>query len=107
MRPLDPGTGCILLAELLGRLPPAGRLERLVILARLQSDDPRFLLRLRALHPERTRRAILPREPRLEDHAVGVQVAVRREKARIFSGCESRPATRSLQPVAIGAAVEP
>ena len=29
-----------------------------------------------------------------------------RGKARIFSGCNSRPATRSLQPVAIGAAVE-
>src|SRR5262249_50335243 len=31
---------------------------------------------------------------------------VRREKASIFSGCKSRPATQSLQPVAIGAAVE-
>jgi hypothetical protein len=31
---------------------------------------------------------------------------VRREKARIFSGCNSRPATQSLQPEAIGAAVE-
>ncbi len=31
---------------------------------------------------------------------------MRRGKARIFSGCNSRPATRSLQPVAIGAAVE-
>jgi hypothetical protein len=31
---------------------------------------------------------------------------VRRGKARISSGCDSRPATWSLQPVAIGAAVE-
>ena len=31
---------------------------------------------------------------------------VRRGKAWIFSGCNSRPATGSLQPVAIGAAVE-
>ena len=28
MRPLDPGTGRVLLAELLGRLPPPGRLQR-------------------------------------------------------------------------------
>src|SRR3954452_17151779 len=31
---------------------------------------------------------------------------VRCGKVRIFSGCKSRPATQSLQPVAIGAAVE-
>jgi dipeptidyl aminopeptidase/acylaminoacyl peptidase len=31
---------------------------------------------------------------------------VRRGKAWIFSGCKSRPASQSLQPVAIGAAVE-
>ena len=31
---------------------------------------------------------------------------VRREKALDFSGCNSRPGTGSLHPVAIGAAVE-
>src|SRR6478752_322205 len=37
---------------------------------------------------------------------VGHNVAVRRGKARIFSGCKSRPDNWSLHPVAIGAAVE-
>ena len=46
---------------------PAGAL---VMLTRLQADDPRLLLRLRALRPERARRAISPGEPRLKDHAV-------------------------------------
>src|SRR4051794_15325552 len=36
----------------------------------------------------------------------GVPIAVRRGKARIFSGCNSRPDNWSLHPVAIGAAVE-
>jgi hypothetical protein len=36
----------------------------------------------------------------------GLPVAVRRGKARIFSGCKSRPDNWSLHPVAIGAAVE-
>src|SRR4051795_11348796 len=36
----------------------------------------------------------------------GAPVAVRRGKARIFSGCKSRPDNWSLHPVAIGAAVE-
>jgi hypothetical protein len=31
---------------------------------------------------------------------------VRREKVLVFSGCNSHPATGSLQPAAIGAAVE-
>jgi hypothetical protein len=38
--------------------------------------------------------------------APGVPIAVRRAKARISSGCESRPDNWSLHPVAIGAAVE-
>src|SRR5690349_15012878 len=37
---------------------------------------------------------------------LSVVFGVRREKARVFSGCDSRPASQSLQPVAIGAAVE-
>src|SRR4051794_37788107 len=40
------------------------------MLARLQPDAPRLQLRLRASGPERTRRAILPREPRLERHTI-------------------------------------
>jgi hypothetical protein len=36
-----------------------------------------------------------------------VRPSVRRGKVLIFSGCNSHPATGSLQPVAIGAAVEP
>ena len=36
----------------------------------------------------------------------GLPVAVRREKAWIFRGCNSRPDNWSLHPVAIGAAVE-
>src|SRR4051794_41893027 len=36
----------------------------------------------------------------------GVPIAVRRAKARIFSGCKPRPDNWSLHPVAIGAAVE-
>ena len=47
---------------------PPGRLQRLVLLTRQQPDDPRLLLRPRALRPRRTRRAILAGEPRLEGH---------------------------------------
>ena len=36
----------------------------------------------------------------------GVKPGVRRGKSWIFCGCKSHPATGSLQPVAIGAAVE-
>src|SRR5262249_20840910 len=36
----------------------------------------------------------------------GLPIAVRRAKARISSGCDSRPDNWSLHPVAIGAAVE-
>ncbi len=39
--------------------------------------------------------------------ALGVRPSVRREKVLVSSGCNSHPATGSLQPVAIGAAVEP
>src|SRR5512142_1778786 len=70
MRALNARPGRVPRPELFGRLPAAGPLQRLVMLTRLQPDDPWFLLRLRALRPERTRRAILPREARLEGHAV-------------------------------------
>src|SRR3954452_6605117 len=70
MRPLDARPGRVPRPELLGLLLAASRLQRLVPLARQQPDDPRLLLRLRALRPRRTRRAILAGEPRLEDHAV-------------------------------------
>src|SRR5262245_49778760 len=43
---------------------------------------------------------------RREDLRRGACVAVRRAKARISSGCDSRPDNWSLHPVAIGAAVE-
>src|SRR5215831_5413801 len=36
----------------------------------------------------------------------GDAASVRRAKVLVFSGCNSHPATGSLQPVAIGAAVE-
>ena len=36
----------------------------------------------------------------------GVKLGVRRGKVLVFSGCKSRLATGSLQPVAIGAMVE-
>src|SRR5512135_2397452 len=70
MRPLNARPGRVPRSELLGRLLAAGPLQRLVLLTRLQPDDPRLLLRLRALRPRRTRRAILAGEPRLVNHAV-------------------------------------
>src|SRR3954451_1553835 len=76
MRPLDARTRRVPRPELLGPLLAAGRLKRLVLLARQQRDDPRLLLRPRALRPRRTRRAVLPREPRLERHAL-LRVGVR------------------------------
>src|SRR5512135_3402528 len=68
MSPFNPGPGRVLRPELFSRLPAAGRLQCLVMFARLQTDDPRLLLRLRAPRPERTRRAILAGETRLEHH---------------------------------------
>src|SRR3954468_685125 len=76
MRPFNTRTGRVPPAEFLRLLLAAGRLQRLVLLARQQPDDPRLLLRPCALRPRWTRRAILPREPRLEDHAV-LRVGVR------------------------------
>ena len=46
------------------------------------------------------------RPPERLDDVLRAYFCVRREKASIFSGCKSHPATQSLQPVAIGAAVE-
>src|SRR4051794_25692694 len=76
MRSLDPRTRRVPRPELLRPLLAAGRLQRLVLLTGQQRDDPRLLLRLRAPRPRRTRRAVLPREPRLEGHAV-LRVRVR------------------------------
>src|SRR5262245_21656267 len=70
MGAFDAGPGRVPRPERLRHLLAAGPLQRLVVLARLQPDDPRLLRRLRAPRPGGTRRAILPREPRLEDHAV-------------------------------------
>src|SRR6185437_9130223 len=76
MSPLDARTRRVPRPELLGPLLAAGRLQRLVLLTRQQPDDPRLLLRSRALRPGGTRRAILAREPRLEDHTV-LRIGVR------------------------------
>src|SRR4051812_50183214 len=70
MRPFNARPGRVPPAESLRLLLEAGRLQRLVLLTRQQPDDPRLLLRPRALRPRGTRRAILAREPRLEGHAV-------------------------------------
>src|SRR5512135_1511303 len=75
MRPLDTCPGCVPRPELLGLLLAAGPLQRLVMLTRLQPDEPRLLRRLRTPRPRRTRRAIVARKPRLESHAVlGIRV---------------------------------
>src|SRR5512135_2967593 len=75
MRPLNPRPRRVPRPELFGRLLATGSLECLVMLTRLQSDDPRLPLRLRAPRPRRTRRAIRAREPRLENHTVlGIRV---------------------------------
>src|SRR5512135_1808952 len=75
MRPLDTCPGCVPRPELLGLLIAAGPLQRLVMLTRLQPDDPRLLRRFRTLRPRRTRRAIRARKPRLENQAVlGIRV---------------------------------
>src|SRR4051812_26874104 len=76
MSPLDPRTRRVPRPELLRPLPAPGRLQRLVLLTGQQPDDPRLLLRPRTLRPRGTRRAVLPREPRLEGHAV-LRVRVR------------------------------
>src|SRR3954469_3003771 len=76
MSPLNARPGRVPRPELLGLLLAASRLQRLVLLTRQQPDDPRLLLRPRALRPRRTRSAIRPREPRLQDHPV-LRVCVR------------------------------
>src|SRR4051812_5868437 len=70
MSTIDARPGRVPRPEFFRLLLAAGRLQRLVLLARQQPDDPRLLLRPRALRPRRTGRAIRPREPRLEDHTV-------------------------------------
>ena len=55
---LDAGPRRVPQPEPLGPLLTAGRLQRLVLLAGQKPDDPRLLLRPRALRPQRTRRAI-------------------------------------------------
>src|SRR5436305_5234213 len=66
MRPLNACTRRVPRPELFRLLLAAGRLQRLVLLAGQQPDDPWLLLRPRALRPRRARRAIRPREPGLE-----------------------------------------
>src|SRR6516164_7517057 len=69
MRPFNTRPSRVPPAESLRLLLAAGRLQGLVLLTRQQPDDPRLLLGPRALSPKRTRRAIRPRESRLEGHA--------------------------------------
>src|SRR3954451_17862770 len=69
MRPFNTRPGRVPPAESLRLLLAAGRLQLLVLLTRQQPDDPRLLLRPRALFPERTRRAVRRLESRLEGHA--------------------------------------
>src|SRR3954447_9108450 len=70
MSPLDARSRRVSRSELLASLLAADRLHLLVLLTGQQPDDPRLLLRPRALRPGGTWCAVLPREPRLEDHAV-------------------------------------
>src|SRR3954465_14985522 len=84
MSPLDPRSRRVPRPELLRTLLAAGRLQRLVLLARQQPDDPRLLLRLRAMRPRLTRRAVLAREPRLEDHPV-LRVGVRQPRDALLA----------------------
>src|SRR5262245_60093419 len=70
MRALNTGPRRILSPELFGRLPAPRRLQSFVVLTRLQTDDAGLDLRLGASWAQRTRRAILAGEPRLERHAV-------------------------------------
>src|SRR4029077_17682351 len=53
---LDAGPRCVAPPELLGRLLATARLECLVLFTGQQPDDPRLLLRPRALRPQGTRR---------------------------------------------------
>src|SRR6516164_7324298 len=76
MRPLDARSRRVAQLKFLCRLLPPSLLQRLVMLTRLQPDDPRLLLRLRTLSAERTWCAILPGETRLEDHPV-LRIGVR------------------------------
>src|SRR5512135_2809505 len=70
MRALDSGPRRVLQPELLGRLPASRRLQRFVLLTRLQPNDAGLVRRLGALRAEWTGRAILAGEPRLENHTV-------------------------------------
>jgi hypothetical protein len=74
MRSFDPGTHRVLLAELLGLLPLPGRLQRLVMLACLQADDPRLLLRLGASRPEQTSKPSPARACQLGSSATGPMI---------------------------------
>src|SRR5512135_1321854 len=84
MGALNARPGRVPRSELLGLLLAAGPLQRLVMLTRLQPDDPRLPLRLRALRPRRTRRAILAGEPRLENHAI-LWIRVREPGEALFT----------------------
>src|SRR4051794_29614281 len=65
-----PARGRVARPELRRRLSLPGGVQRLVVLARLQADDPRLELGPGAAGAQRARRAVLPGEAGLEDHAV-------------------------------------
>src|SRR5215813_4348298 len=87
MRPLDARSRRVAQLKFLCRLLPPSLLQRLVMLTRLQPNDPRLLLRLRTLSAERTGSAILPGETRLEDHPV-LRIGVRQPGAAVKSRLE-------------------
>src|SRR3954466_2409979 len=89
MSPLDPRSRRVPRSELLRPRLAAGGLRRpppppARAPARQRHDDPRLLLRLRAPRPRRTRRAVLPREPRLEGHPV-LRVGVRQPRDALLA----------------------
>src|SRR5262249_18719587 len=71
---LNPCPRGILLAELFRCLPFTGRLQRLIRLARLESQEAWLLLGSSTLRPAGTRRTILPGKPDLPCHAILVGV---------------------------------
>src|SRR5512135_3723538 len=70
MRALDAGPGGVPGPKHVRRLPAACRLEGFVLVAGLQADDSRFVLRFGTLRTKWTRRAIRPGKAGLEDHPV-------------------------------------
>src|SRR4051794_3627265 len=87
---LDAGARRVARAEL-GRRPPVpGGVQSLVVLARLQADDPRLELGSGAAGAQRAGRAVLRGEAGLEDHAV-LRVGVGHPRDAAFAGGAGDP----------------